>query len=219
MFLQLPCFSFRFEGLPLSIILDDSDPARLWPSVFDVRLPSSFEVLQPSQGCGELRSGAEIGVGRVDVVASVAVADRGTDMSGVEAAVKRPTVGVPVSNLPDREVSVGGVLPDRSWVLECLDCSLGAGALVGGITRGASLRGEDDRGFVVGSSKASSMALVKSLVFTFFLSISSIGPTSMVLSSGALEDRSCRAGRPGIVAITWSASSVETFSDVHTRVH
>lgn len=200
-------------------MLDDSDPARLWPSVFDVRLPSSLEELDPSQGCGELRSGAEIGVGRVDVVDSVAVADRGTDESGVEAGVKRPTVGVLVSNLPDRKLSVGGVLPDRSCVLECLDCSLGAGALVGGITRGASLRGEDDRGFVVGSSRASSMALVRPLFFTFFLSNSSRGPISMVLSSGALEDRSWRGGRPGIVASTWSVSSVEACSDIHTRVH
>ena len=55
-----------------------------------------------------------MGVGRVDTEASVAVAERGLERSGVEAGVRRPMLGVLISGLADRGASFGGVPPDRS---------------------------------------------------------------------------------------------------------
>lgn len=97
--------SGRFRGRPLSMMLDDSEPPLRCPSVLPVLLLSSLEPLKASQGRGEAlwsTRGADIGVGRVEVVVSVVVADRGLAMSGVVVGVGRPTLGVLASGLADR---------------------------------------------------------------------------------------------------------------------
>lgn len=117
-----------------------------------------------------------MGVGREEEkVSGVVTVDRELHRSGVEAGVRRPRLGVLASNRPCRWESAGGVLPDRSWLLECFDCSLGMGALVEGMTRGVSFL-EDSNESVASSSCISSRTMFRSGVLIVALRMCSIGP-------------------------------------------
>jgi len=163
-----------------------------------------------SQGLGDERdsTGAETGVGSVDAV----IADKGADIGVVRVVdAEKGVKGVLVigdSSVREELVYSKGVLPDRSRLKE--NCLERWGAVKGGMTSGVKDFGE--RGCRAPETGGRWLALV-------WLPISNSGFSSSIWNVekdmhsarwcvfqapplGALIERSCMGGRPGIVAAT-----------------
>lgn len=112
----------------------------------------------------------------------------------------------------DRDEFNGGVLSDLTVPSGALDCNNGAGALVAGMTSGARRFGDMALAELATGVDASSMTLAKKSSS----SSSSVAENGMavmarsglVASSGALMERSWRAGLPGIVAVHSVVSNI-----------
>jgi hypothetical protein len=148
-------------------------------------------------------TGAEIGVGRVVAEGTVVHADRGVVRSEEDVlGDSRLALMGESSTRTGRHISAG-VLPERRWFKERFDTRGGGRVLLDwGMTRGARLLGDSgpeiliDRGayasLMAASSSASSSSNKSKKV--------SAGLRGLALPPGALAERSCRGGRPGIVA-------------------
>ncbi len=214
--------STRFLALPLSMIPEDSDAPLRCPITF--RTPSSgcramprSPAVDPSHGLGEARwdsmRGADTGVGKVVAEAASVVADRENVRSGVDAlGVNRARLMGETSIRADRDEFNGGVLSDLTVPSGALDCNNGAGALVAGMTSGARRFGDMALAELATGVNASSMTLAKKSSS----SSSSVAENGMavmarsglIASSGALMERSWRAGLPGIVAVHSVVSNI-----------
>jgi hypothetical protein len=105
----------------------------------------------------------------------------------------------------DRSVGSTGVLPDLNRFSDSCRVSLGAVVLCVGMTSGASCFGESGCLLITGGGDVMLLSVLL-LIIGFISGTSSrtaiASPTwCLQLLPGALIDRSCRGGRPGIVAI------------------
>lgn len=98
-----------------------------------------------------------------------------------------------------------GVLPERRWLKERLDTSGGGRVADCGITRGVKSFGERGPACLNGTEAyASSMAASKS-ASSSLPKVKNVSASScwIILLPGALAERSCRGGLPGMVAKGW----------------
>jgi hypothetical protein len=142
-------------------------------------------------------------VGRVDVVMVDVAADLG--VRAAERGVKGVRILGESSVLAERRAGSTGVLPDRRRFSDICRESLGTAVLGGGITSGVRLLGE--RGCCRGCSVSHRLGL------EVLSSARSSGAWSLEMAKysarwwcfqecapGALMERSCSGGRPGMVA-------------------
>ena len=163
-------------------------------------------MLDLSHGFGEDRAsiGADTGVGRVDVVMVDVAADFG--VRAAESGVNGVRILGESSVLAERIAGSTGVLPDRRRLRDICRVSLGTGAFGAGITSGVKLFGERGclESFCGRWGSTWREALISALSSGAWSRDRAMNSARWLcfheLTPGALMERSCSGGRPGIVA-------------------